>query len=114
MRRDDLRLADALDAMTRIERYVARGREAFDRDELIQVWFLYHLAIIGEALRAMSPGFQQTHAQLDWPGWTGLRNVVVHQYFRIHPERIWNIVTRELPSLKAQLISIPGPSDRGD
>lgn len=43
------RLRDILDAVARIERYTSRGREAFDKDELIQVWVVHHLQIIGEA-----------------------------------------------------------------
>ena len=36
-------LQDILDAITRIERYTACGRETFERDELVQVWVLYHI-----------------------------------------------------------------------
>jgi uncharacterized protein with HEPN domain len=42
-----------LDAIDNIERYAARGREAFERDELIQNWVVRHLQIIGEAARAL-------------------------------------------------------------
>ena len=49
MRDDRERLLDIQEAVERIERYTARGREAFEQDELIQTWVLYHLQIIGEA-----------------------------------------------------------------
>ena len=53
MRTDLLRAGDALSAIGRIEQYFSRGREAFFADELIHlVWFLYHLAVVGEALRS--------------------------------------------------------------
>ena len=55
MRDDDERLRDILEAIERIEKYASRGREAFDADELIQTWVLYHLQIVGEAVRAISP-----------------------------------------------------------
>jgi uncharacterized protein with HEPN domain len=108
MRTDYLRVADALAAIRKIQQYAARGRTEFDENELIQVWFLYHLAIIGEALRAMSAAFQADHPLINWRGWTGLRNIVVHQYFRIHPERIWDTVERDLPTLEAYLVGIEG------
>ena len=41
MRDPKERLRDILDAIARIERYAARGREAFDRDELTQVWMIH-------------------------------------------------------------------------
>lgn len=106
MRTDLLRVTDALSAIRRIEERATSGRDAFDRDELVQVWCLYHLAIIGEALRAMSPEFQAEHSAIDWQGWTGLRNIVVHQYFRIHPDRIWDTVEHGLPVLKAHLLRL--------
>lgn len=49
MRDDRERLQDILDAITRIEKYAVRGREAFENDELIQTWVVPHLQIIGEA-----------------------------------------------------------------
>ena len=42
-----------IEAIDRIERYAALGREAFDRDELIQSWFIRHFQILGEAARAL-------------------------------------------------------------
>ena len=43
------RLRDILEAITRIEKYAGRGREAFEHDELLQVWVVHHLQMIGEA-----------------------------------------------------------------
>jgi len=45
------RLQDILDAIDHIQRYAARGREAFEADELLQNWFVRHLQIIGDAAR---------------------------------------------------------------
>ena len=47
------RLRDILEAITAIERHANCSREAFERDELLQSWFLRHLQIIGEAARAL-------------------------------------------------------------
>lgn len=49
-----LKLRDILEAIERIEKYSPKGREAFERDELIQVWMVRHLEIIGEACRTLS------------------------------------------------------------
>jgi uncharacterized protein with HEPN domain len=51
------RLRDILDGIANIERYAARGREAFESDELIQNWFVRHLQIIGEAARGLPKNF---------------------------------------------------------
>ena len=47
------RLQDILEAIGHIERYAVRGRQAFEKDELIQTWFVRHLQNIGEAVRAL-------------------------------------------------------------
>jgi len=52
MRDDRERLQNILEAIGRIEKYASRGREAFQRDELIQNWMVRHLQIVGEAARA--------------------------------------------------------------
>jgi uncharacterized protein with HEPN domain len=49
MRSDTERLRDILEAIDRIEKYSVCGREAFERDDLIQNWMVHHLQIIGEA-----------------------------------------------------------------
>jgi uncharacterized protein with HEPN domain len=43
------RILDMLEAVERIERYAAKGRSEFEKDELIQTWVVHHLQIIGEA-----------------------------------------------------------------
>ena len=48
------RLLDNLDAIAAIERHRGRDKAAFELDELLQVWFLRHLHIIGEAARALT------------------------------------------------------------
>jgi uncharacterized protein with HEPN domain len=50
MRRDDERLQDILDAITAIERYTVQEQQVFNQEELIQVWMIYYLQIIGEAV----------------------------------------------------------------
>ena len=50
MRDDRLRLEDILEAIQQIEKYAQGGREAFYKDELIRVWVLHHLEVIGGSL----------------------------------------------------------------
>ena len=49
MRDERERLQDILDAIAAIEKYAARGRAAFERDELVQTWIVRHVQIIGGA-----------------------------------------------------------------
>ncbi len=55
MRDDRIRLEDIVEAAEAIEKYAARGRPAFEQDELIQSWIVRHLQNIGEAARRYRP-----------------------------------------------------------
>ena len=81
MRDDAERLRDIMEAVERVERYTARGREAFDGDELIQSWLVRHLEVIGEA--GLSTGLREANPDVPWRSFVGIRNVLIHQYFGI-------------------------------
>ncbi|GIW81349.1 MAG: hypothetical protein KatS3mg105_3156 [Gemmatales bacterium] len=76
------RLLDILEAIAAIERYAGRDKVAFERDELLQVWFLHHLQIIGEAARALPAEVRQLAPEIEWGKIIGMRNVLVHGYSR--------------------------------
>jgi uncharacterized protein with HEPN domain len=104
MRRDSKRLQDILDAIDRIESRFDLDR--IEYDEMLQVWVLYHLQIIGEATRALSSEIIQNYSQVPWSKIVGLRNRVVHEYFDIDLDIVIDIVTYDLPELKEQIKGI--------
>ncbi|MFQ5532923.1 MAG: DUF86 domain-containing protein [Candidatus Methylomirabilales bacterium] len=106
MRDDRERLLHILEAIERIERYAARGREAFEQDELIQNWMVLHIQIIGEATRALSREFRESHPELPWTEMVGMRHVLVHDYFGIDLDIVWRVVERDLPDLKRKIEGI--------
>jgi uncharacterized protein with HEPN domain len=79
---------------------VPARREAFEADELIQVWVLYHLQVIGEAVRALSEEFKADHPELPWSDIIGMRNIIVHVYFGIDTDLVWAVVQRDLLPLR--------------
>ena len=106
MRDDRERLRDILEAIARIEKYTANGRDVFDSDELVQVWVLRHVQIIGEASRTLSPEFRAQHAEIQWSEMIGTRHILVHRYFGIDDDLVWEIVERDLPELKRAVTDI--------
>lgn len=112
MRDDRERLLDIQEAIAKVEKYAVRGRQAFEKDELIQNWMIRHLQIIGEAARALSTGFQQGRPDWPWPQMTGVRNILVHSYFEVDTAIVWNVVAKDIPDLKprveAALQQLPG------
>ena len=75
--------AHALAAIEHIERYAARGRHAFETDELIQSWIVRHLQIIGEAARALPEAVREQAPAVPWSRIIGMRHILVHDYFGI-------------------------------
>jgi uncharacterized protein with HEPN domain len=57
------------------------------------------VAVIGEAVKALPDDFKREHAGTPWPSIAGLRNVVVHEYFRVNPDLIRDIVDNQLAPL---------------
>ncbi len=92
MRDDRERLKDIEEAIERIDKYAAQGRSAFEQDDLIQVWIVHHLMIIGEAARALTPAFRTQNAEIPWTQIIGMRNILVHQYFGIDIDLVWAAV----------------------
>lgn len=104
MRRDSERLQDILDAIERIQSRVNLDR--IEDDEMLQVWALYHLQIIGEAARALSSEITQNYSQVPWSKIVGLRNRVVHEYFDIDLDIVIDIIVYDLPELKDKITGI--------
>lgn len=100
MRREDERLQDILDAIAAIERYANHGKTAFEEQELIQVWMVHQLQIIGEAANALSKETLDNYPDTPWKQITGFRNLVVHEYFRVSLNLVWSIVQNNIPPLK--------------
>jgi uncharacterized protein with HEPN domain len=103
MRSPQERLLDILEAIARIERYVALGKARFLEDELIQVWMVHHLERIGEAAARLGREFQEAHPQVPWREMVAMRNLLVHEYFSVDLEEVWETAVRDLPLLKAQI-----------
>jgi uncharacterized protein with HEPN domain len=108
VRDDRLLLGDILDAIERIEKHTSDGRTAFDSNELVQVWVVYHLQVIGEAVSRLSSHIRTSHPEVPWALIVGMRNILVHAYFGVDNEEIWSAVNNDLPSLKTQIVSIQG------
>lgn len=100
MRREDERLQDILAAISAIERYANQERSAFDDEELIQVWMIHHLQIIGEAANAISTERLNNYPEIPWREIIGLRNILVHEYFKVDRQAIWDIIKLDIPPLK--------------
>lgn len=106
MRSNRERLLDIQEAIERIEKYTADGKEAFEASDLVQTWVVHHLQIVGEAARALPDDFRQTHPEIPWKKIVGMRHILVHNYFGTDTTIVWSVVEDDLPDLKTKLDAI--------
>ncbi|GAB4353619.1 MAG: DUF86 domain-containing protein [Candidatus Abyssubacteria bacterium] len=100
MWRDDAYLLDILIAARHANEFMAGlSREEFDRSRLHQDAVVKELEIIGEATRKLSRTFKKQHSEIPWHDLTAMRNRLIHEYFRIDVDEVWEIVTHNIPEL---------------
>jgi len=94
------------EAISQIEKYASGGYQAFATSELIQVWIVHHLQILGEAARGVSEESRKIYPRIPWGKIIGFRNILVHHYFSIDPKEIWQVVIMDIPPLKKEIEQI--------
>jgi uncharacterized protein with HEPN domain len=100
MPRDDAYLLDMLVAARKILQFTRSAtRDQFDLDELLQNTVIRMLEIIGEAARNISEDTRAAHSDIPWRQIIGMRHRLVHEYFRIDLERVWDTVQKDIPEL---------------
>ena len=62
--------------------------------------------VLCESVRRLDTVYKEMHAGIDWKAIAGIRNVLVHDYFDVGFEAVWNVVTRDLPPLQLAMRAI--------
>ena len=106
MRDDRERLLDILTAIEKIEEKAGAGLDAFLTDDLLQVWVVHHLEIIGEAANHISVSYQAEHSEIPWRKLIGMRHILVHGYFEVDLDIVWGVVEKDLPGLHKEIQSL--------
>jgi len=103
-RAPELLLEDMLAAIRKVERYTSgMEQETFRRDEKTIDAVVRNLEVLGEAARQMPDEFAANHSDIPWRQVAGLRNRIVHDYFGLDLEIIWQVVQHDLPQLGTRL-----------
>ena len=100
MWRDEAYLLDILLAARKIVRFSqGYSAEKFAADEVLQHAVMRLIQIIGEAARKISPAYKEAHPQIPWTQIIGMRNRLVHEYFRVETDIVWEVVDQDIPAL---------------
>jgi uncharacterized protein with HEPN domain len=106
MRSDRDRLRDIREAIHRIQEKLPASKGEFTGSDLLQVWVLYHIQVIGEAANGVSPGFRKEHPAIPWQDIIAMRHLLVHQYFGIDLDEVWNTAKHDLIRLEKEITTI--------
>ncbi len=100
MRHDDAYLLDMLlAARDAVEFAEGLTFPEFEQSRLNQNAVLKAIEIIGEAASCISPETRQAHPEIPWTEIIGMRNRLVHAYFEVNLERVWQTVQQDVPRL---------------
>lgn len=103
--RDNSRLEHMLQAIERIRRYTSgKTFEDFIADDMMYYAVVKNIEILGEASNMLTEEFRNGHPQTPWKQVSGMRNYIVHEYFQVDNNVVWDVITNDLPILEQQVI----------
>ncbi len=88
------------------------GLKDFLGDETLQRAFVRSLEIIGEAVKKLPEDLKVRHPDLDWRRMAGTRDRLIHGYFSVDFELVWDIVRNKIPSLHSGILRILAQEQR--
>ena len=97
---DKARLQHIMDSITEISTAIeGKTKEAFIGDHILRIAVVKWIEIIGEAANHITTETKETARNIEWKMIVGLRHIVVHEYFGINYDAIWNIAVNDIPVL---------------
>ena len=104
---DTDRLNHILDAIEKIETYLLGfDMEMFKRNDLTIDAVVRNIEIIGEATTCLDRGLKAKYPNVEWRFATSIRNRLIHGYFDVDAEIVWNTTQNDLPKLKVEIEKI--------
>ena len=100
MNRDDVTLLQIADSGNLAVEF-ARGLDwnDFVADLRTQAAVLYHIEVIGEAVKRLSPSFRAAHPAIPWSSIAGMRDRLIHDYSNVDLDLVWDTVGQDVPDL---------------
>jgi uncharacterized protein with HEPN domain len=94
-------MLDAIDEAMAFVR--GKDRKSLDHDRMLVLALIKDIEIVGEAASRISKETQQAVPEIPWASITGMRNRLIHAYFDINLDILWQTVSRDLPELSVKL-----------
>jgi uncharacterized protein with HEPN domain len=95
---------DILNAIEKIEEFIdGMDFDQFEDDDKTSSAVLRKLEIIGEAVKHLPDHIKENYKGIPWKEMAGMRDKLIHWYFGVDYQLVWNVITEEIPQLKTQL-----------
>lgn len=95
-----------LECIGKISENSASGRDAVFASHTLQDAVIRNLQVLCESTRRIDSSLKEAHPEIDWKAIAGMRNVLVHDYFDVDFEAIWDVVVRDLAPLEIVMRSM--------
>jgi uncharacterized protein with HEPN domain len=80
--------------------------DAFFADETLRRAFVRSLEIIGEAAKKVPDQFRTANPSVEWRAMAGMRDRLIHDYFGVDFELVWDVVQNRVPLLRAEIAAL--------
>lgn len=112
MKNDKTYLLDMLLAAKKIQQFTrGMSKEDFEVSELHQSAVIREIQVIGEAARLVSDETKTQQPEIQWRAISGMRNRVIHEYFRVSLDIVWQVIEEEIEKLVKILNDIISDAD---
>lgn len=81
-------------------------RKSLDQDGTLQRAVSRSIEIIGEASKQMPAAFRESHSEIPWKMIAGMRDRLIHGYFAVDYDIVWDVIETKLPELRPLIVSL--------